>query len=75
MDLLVFVDPKRPTGTGESISGSAAFFINAAISEEWHVVEQHPAFTQLCPEHQEIVRKKFPVCVERYKAIYFTSVK
>ncbi|MBJ6724451.1 hypothetical protein [Geomesophilobacter sediminis] len=70
--MIVIVDPKRPTGAGESLSGAKAFFINPAVAENWPAIERHPDFQELAPAEKEDVKLKLPVSVQRYKAIWFT---
>jgi hypothetical protein len=70
--MVVIVDNKRPTGVGESLSGAKAFYVSAAMIEDWHAVEQHPEFRRLDADEREDVKYKFPVSAQRYKAIWST---
>ena len=67
--MIIFVDDRRPTGLGESLSGAVAFYINSALIDDWHKVETHPEFQRLNPQDQEIVRSKFPRSVQIHQAI------
>lgn len=67
--LIVLIDPKKPTGVGESLSGDKAFFINITEHEEWQYVENDPSYKALSAEERQVVRKKFPAVLERYKII------
>jgi hypothetical protein len=67
--MIVFVDERRPTGIGESLSGAVAFYINAALINDWHSVETHPDFQRLDTQDQDDVRAKFPRCVEIHRNI------
>ena len=73
-DLIVLIDPRRPTGVGESLSGDKAFYINLLNNEDWPHVEADPAFTELAAEEKRIVRKKYPQVLERYQIISTTSM-
>ena len=65
--MLVYIDPRRPTGIGESLSGAPAFYIHVTTLNRWAEIEQHPAFLALPPAEQQIIRDKFPICLERYR--------
>ncbi len=70
--MIVIVDNKRSTGVGESLSGAKAFYIDAAMVEDWKAVEGHREFRGLdCNERMD-VKIKFPVCAKRYKALWST---
>ena len=68
-EIFVLIDPRRPTGLGESISGEKAFFVNVLQDEYLPHVESEPAFKQLTAEEKEIVRKIFPDVLERFRII------
>lgn len=70
--MIVIIDNKRPTGLGESLSGAKAFYIDAALAEDWKGVECHPDFQQLDYADRMEVKSKFPVSAQRYKAIWST---
>ena len=70
--MIVIVDNKRSTGVGESLSGAKAFYINAALAEDWKAVESHPDFRHLDYAERMDVKSKFPVSAERYKVIWST---
>jgi hypothetical protein len=67
---MVFVDPRRPTGLGESLSGGRAFYINVERHDQWPVVETHAAFRDLDPDDQEIVRARFTTALDRYLFLF-----
>ena len=67
--MLLFIDPRRPMGIGESLSGLSAFYITITTVEDWHLVEQSPDFRRLQAQDQETIKMKFPLCLERYHAI------
>jgi len=67
--MIVFVDDRRPTGLGESLSGAEAFYISSTLIDDWHSVERHPEFQRLDPLDQEAVRSKFPRSVQIHHAI------
>ena len=68
--LMVFVDPWRPTGLGESPSGGRAFYIGITRHDQWPDVEEHPAFRELPHEDQEIVRSRFVTALDRYLILF-----
>lgn len=70
--MIVIVDNKRPTGTGESLSGAKAFFINEAMIEDWDSIERHKDFQRLNPAEQADIRDQFCVSVQRFKALWST---
>jgi hypothetical protein len=67
--LIVLINPKQQIGVGESLSGDKAFYINVTKQEDWPQVEANSAFKELTKEEQLIVRKKFPIVLERFQII------
>ena len=61
--MIVFIDDRRPTGIGESLSGAKAFYINSSLCNNWYSVEVHPEFQCLDPQDQESIKAAFPRCL------------
>jgi hypothetical protein len=70
--MVVLIDNMRPTGIGESLSGSKAFFINKSMMEDWQSIEKHPEYLQLQPDERADVKSKYPLSVQIYKIIWST---
>ena len=71
--MVVFVHDRLPTGIGESLSGTKAFYINSNIIDDWQRVEKHPEFSSLDPVDQEVIRSEFPRSVEIHRILKNTS--
>ena len=70
--MIDFIHDRQPTGMGVSLSGSAAFFINSSLSDDWQRVESDPEFQRLGPQDQAAVKASFPRCLQYYLAIKAT---
>lgn len=69
-EMIVIVDPRRPMGVGESLSGARAFYISVTRHDDWPEVETHPEYRRLHSADQAVVREKFTVSLERYLFLF-----